>query len=258
MTAVNMIALPDRVHLFGDGSVYDADGALIATVGKIHLMSSLGAAMLMSGRAIAAPFIAYMLERQVESFDELHEHIADLLPQIEVQAEMLHGEDEEGFRLLFGGWSEAKAKPIAFAIATINSQTHEAFTVIELSNAQTPVLTPDEIVRGFGRPLSMDDVVEDIEALALRVLELQRLQPWPDGSYKVGGFAELCTITRDRLEFKILKRWQDKIGEPIKPAPVTAWPDWRQRGGAQLIQLSRLQREIAERKAKKAQRRGHG
>jgi len=254
-----MIALPDRVHLFGDGSVYDADGALTATVGKIHLMSSLGAAMLMSGRAIAAPFVAYMLERQAKSFDDLRDHVAEWLPQIELQAEALHGEDEKGFRLLFGGWSAAKSKPIAFAIATIDSPTHDAFTVIELNNAQTPVLTPAEIERGFGRPLSMDDVVDDIEALATRVLELQRLQPWPDGSYKVGGFAELCTITRDRLEFKVLKRWNDTLGEPIKPEPVTSWPDWRQRGGgAELIQISRLQREIAERKAKKAQRRGHG
>jgi len=55
----------------------------------------------------------------------------------------------------------------------------------------------------------------------MRVLEIQRrhLPDWPASvnHHVVGGFAQLTTITENSIETKIIHRWPDEVGQPIRP-----------------------------------------
>jgi hypothetical protein len=75
----------------------------------------------------------------------------------------------------------------------------------------------------------------------------------------------LTAVTRDGVNQKTLHRWPDVIGRTIQPEPIADWAKWnsdliRRFTGVSaevvdLSGLSRVQREMAERKAAKAVRR---
>jgi hypothetical protein len=59
------------------------------------------------------------------------------------------------------------------------------YSFAPLVDARPPVLTPEELIRGFGHLLGMDDVA-NIENMALTVLEFQRQYrlDWADGKHR--------------------------------------------------------------------------
>jgi hypothetical protein len=68
-----------------------------------------------------------------------------------------------------------------------------------------------------------DDPAVVAEGL-LAFVEMQRQSVFADGICWVGGHAELVTISQDGINHRIVKRWPDRIGEPMKPPPLRAKP----------------------------------
>jgi hypothetical protein len=266
LTAINVLPLRDDVaYLFSDGASYDLEGKLLSVGNKTHILSSLSAAMLFSGRAIVSSYIVHHLQHQARDFDHLMEIMPDRLEEMVDHLTELFGVDAspaakgapQGFRAFVAGFSERRRRTVAFSISSVEDDAgREPYAIHEAPGGfQSPGVSDEQCMLGFGGPPTVTP--ENIEDVALTMLELQRQKPFPDdGRFMIGGLAELVTVRRDSIQTKILKRWdEDLIGEVIKPSPVD-WPAWRARrtmAAAGLIPegLSRLQRERYEKKARK-------
>jgi hypothetical protein len=123
-----------------------------------------------------------------------------------------------------------------------------------------PCLPDGAIERGFGeKPFSSVDGIPSIDEFALTLIELQRerklaLFPGMPAAHYVGGFAEVTTLTKDRVESRVIHRWdEDQIGELITPEPID-WSKWRAELQAPLAPppgLSRLKAEMWAKKQRK-------
>lgn len=268
MSAINIITLREVAYLFGDGAGYDADGVIGSIGGKAHVISHISTALLFSGRSILAPYIIHLLEGKVRSFDHLCEILPDSLESYEdeltrlfdVDIKAAHG-GKQGYRMFVAGWSDRRQRMVAFSIAsTADDNGLLPYTIYEADpdgGFQCPGVTNEQCFRGYGAlPTVNEQTIEDV---ALTTLELQRQEPFPgsDGRYLIGGLIEFVAVRRDRIETRILKRWEeDKIGELIRPRPID-WNAWRARRTASAAiatipeGLSRLQRERMEKKARK-------
>ncbi len=236
VTAINCLLQPDAAYLFSDGAVYDRDGVVVAVTSKVTVCASASMALLASGRAVAADYVATQLFAYAVDFDHLRATIAGRLPALVESATEIFGEDEgdavgrlravgQGLELIVAGWSQRAGLPEAFAISTAPRSGRAPFEPRDAggSGFMTPALH-DEDWRAVG---GMEQCPPDsLENLALLILEMQRQKP-EHGRYSVGGLAELVTIRRDRVECRILKRWaEDRIGEKMAPKPVD-WPRFR-------------------------------
>jgi hypothetical protein len=78
----------------------------------------------------------------------------------------------------------------------------------------------------------------------------------PERHY-VGSFAEVTSLTKDRVESRVFRWWDDEIGELIQAEPVD-WAKWRaERRPSPLAPppgLSKLKAEMWAKKQRKALR----
>lgn len=256
MTSINIIERPDVVYLFSDGASYDLDGVLQSITGKTHVLSGLSTAMLFSGQAIAAPIIAFLLERRATDFDHLKRTISKRLPFIEDQVTELFDEDPagKGFRIFVAGWSNEKGRPSSFAIGSVPFGDLPPYAVIEPrgSGWQAPGLSDEQRELGFGGPPLVN--AETIRNVAITTLELQRQEAFAKGEVcKVGGLVELVEVRRDRIDVRIVHRWaDDRVGELICPSSVN-WEQWRKDYPVNdpAAGLSPLKRAMLEKKLRK-------
>ena len=264
MTAINVYPLPDVAYLFSDGASYNLDGELMSIEGKTQILSSISTAMLFSGRSILTPYIVHHLQRLSESFDHLMEIMPDRLASMEdhltemfgVDVSPESGEAKQGYRIFVAGWSERRRRIVTFSISSVeDSNGREAYTIHEAPRGlQSPCVSNEQVYRGFGGPFNV--TADNIDHVAVTMVELQREKPFENGQYCVGGLVELVTVRRDHVDVRILHRWhEDVIGETIRPVPVD-WAAWRARRTAGAVAqipagLSRLQRARMEKKARK-------
>ena len=194
-----------------------------------------------------------MMEIMPDSLPAMVDHLTDLFG---VDASPAATGQPQGFRAFVAGFSEHRKRTVAFSISTVEDDSgREPYIIHEAPRGfQSPGVSDEQCRLGFGGQPTVTP--ENIEDVALTMLELQRQKPFPDGRYMIGGVAELVTVRRDSVQTKILKRWsEDLIGQPLKPSPVD-WLAWRARRDAAAVStipegLSRLQRERMAKKAKK-------
>jgi hypothetical protein len=67
-----------------------------------------------------------------------------------------------------------------------------------------------------------DDEAADVIAGLTTFIEMQRHSFYDDGICWVGGHAELVTVSAQGINHQIVRRWNDNIGEPMRPGE----PDW--------------------------------
>ena len=61
------------------------------------------------------------------------------------------------------------------------------------------------------------------EAKLLHMLEIQRRLRADDGNCYVGGNAVLTTVTCAGVTQRVVHRWPDKVGKPVKPERDINW-----------------------------------
>ena len=224
MTAINVIKQSNAVHVLTDGAGYNADGTLIAIANKVWPVAHLNLVLASRGSAYFAPLLAQHASAAAHSFD----HLKSIMPALALELAgrfaplMRMSELGSQFDLVVAGWSETSGpssyflcdhhqhgpsvepwKPVDLGPISLLPQT--AAMKVDLDHEFPNGADPDQF-----------DSVKD----GMCILEIQRRHPsehGPAGSHMLRGVGMFAQLTRGAIETKIIHRWPDEIGKPIKP-----------------------------------------
>jgi hypothetical protein len=273
MSAIITLRQREAVHILCDGAGYDSEGTVRAVMSKAFAIPHLAAVIATRGSAVALPLIGTRLSALFSSFDDLVSGIEAELPKIV--------EDSETFFALSGaastelaviGWSDQNNSGMAFTIQTgdvsdtrpeyADLEQPESFKLVERPDAFALPAPSAEIMRVAAHGFLDADIEKLVPAVdLLHIMEMQRQSLVEYNGldiYVVGGLALLSTVTRGgTITQRVIHRWpEDRIGEDIRPEPIDDWKQWRtdlivKNAGGSLVGMSRLKREMFERKARK-------
>ena len=216
MSAANLISSNDAVHLLADGALYDRRGIIRSIGSKIHVRPDLRMAFgwagwgnhnVTVGRALAKvgdPEIALAM-------------MPGLLRKACGSNRRQLGYDEPT-RFLIACWGKDGAQAWV-----VTSGGHacglEPFKLTRVRNwiDMDPALVAETLGRDIKRCGDGFDPWRD----GLRLIEAQRKHPFEDGSYAVGGFAEIASVTSEGVKRRTLIEWPDAIGFPIDLTATT-------------------------------------
>jgi hypothetical protein len=230
MTAINTVRQSDAVHIISDGAFCNDDGVILEIGPNAFPLPHFPAAVAIRGATHFLPFLIYRLCRDCGSFDELLSKIVGAALEVHVSFPMMLGTLGFGnvapdFDLVVAGWSTARGKPESYIVT---SRPHEpshagkGWQIVDLPEVliAPPVNELQAKAVGWTVPMSAGEFRPDNDGLKL--LEAQRLSanlPRKElGSprrHSVGGFVQLTTITRQKLQIEILHRWSDKVGQRL-------------------------------------------
>jgi hypothetical protein len=250
------------VHLISDGAVYDPSSGIVQFFHpKAFALPHLPGAIAARGPHRAADLIGAALAAAFSSFDDLIAGIEDELPLIIEEDERL---GYERIDLTIAGWSARTGRPEAYFLNTQENDWRPdddsagelvappAFKCVKLADMViAPSLAPEDIARVRTREWRDQDDVDPVVD-GFRILELQRQKKYtlvPDGpeAHWIGGFGLLTTVTKDGVNQRVIGRWNDLPDALIEPSPAA---ETKPPAG-----MSRLQRNIYDRKQRKAGKR---
>lgn len=229
MSALNAILTPEAVHVLTDGAGYGPDGTLTGITSKVAALPHLSAVLAARGKTFALPTIAAALNDRSPpgGFDELQagmvvektRMVLEQLPALAAAQNLPEAAVAGPFELILAGWSTARQRPELYALHTVPS---EHFRPWQLTPVEDGYLTPGDGAFVNGLVEVIDFGRFDPERDGLRIVEAQRARAWPIPggavAHGVGGFVQLTSVTRDAVTSRILKRWNDSLGEKIRPA----------------------------------------
>jgi hypothetical protein len=270
MSAVNIICQPRHgcLHIVTDSASY-VDG-IVDGLGcpKVLTVPAWPGAITGRGPALAGAIVGETLSCKFPTFDEAVAGAEEVLPGIlERFSDIFSTPYPDRLQVVIAGWSSERRQPESYVFnaseAAAPGATQEEIEanahylvgskLVRLSNAiSAPVLsekiTKESGFAGFDVDASPEEVIK-----ALRItIEAQRHDEHPglDRHY-IGGSAQLTTITPAGVQQRILTRWkEDKIGELIRPRPID-WAKWRAELEGPPAGLSRLKRQMMEKKLAK-------
>ncbi|WP_277968198.1 hypothetical protein [Sphingomonas echinoides] len=221
MTALIGLVQPHGAFLLTDGASFDADHNVRQIGSKVVELPGQNMAIAWSGYAMI-----HDLEAGVAAAGSTQREILSALPGIvqrmataNVAVGVRDGVPTPPLYLLVALWDAAADEPQLWAIHSctqIFGPVYTPYTLIRVE--QYGALGPQQQTVIFGRPVNQADPADfDVRRDGLTLLEAERAEPYEDGHYAVGGFAELTTVTADRVEKEILRRWDDPLGKPITP-----------------------------------------
>tara|TARA_R110002020_G_scaffold5179_4_gene21916 strand:- start:2893 stop:3651 length:759 start_codon:yes stop_codon:yes gene_type:complete len=245
MTAINIIRQRYRVSILTDGAGYSPDGTLRGHLIKCMPIPHLRAAVATRGSGLLTALFASNFGYAATDFDHLVSIGGALAEQLYDQNfAAISGSTETELELYLGGWSESNNRPEAYVLCSDDRHGFEKWELHPIPEDVTaaPVPSGDDLLSA-GFDLGMDPADFDPVRHGLMLMEVQRrmkLPPSPYGNdcHIVGGFACLTEITKDGIGQRIIRKWRDKIGEPINPFAATE---------DQIIPMNRQQRRAVER-----------
>jgi hypothetical protein len=242
MSATNIVCQPRHrcLHAVTDGASYLPDGTLVSIAPKAFSIPHWPGVVTGRGTTVMTPLLAWALSAKFATFDAAVAGTESVLPGIVEDFNLSPHHCE----LIIAGWSKQRNAPEVYVIKTTGEQPRyhsdehrsevangtrylsEPMRLVRLPDLVAgPKLSP-QIMAESGFPgIDLDhEPAEMVERLRF-VLECQRHDPNPEGKCWVGGFVQITTVTPDRIEQRILHRWdEDTVGRLIEPAP----PDWSQ------------------------------
>ncbi|KFC68442.1 hypothetical protein FF80_01882 [Devosia sp. LC5] len=209
MTAINALVTSDAAHMFTDGGLYgQAEGKLVSFGTKVQLFPHLNAVAACSGWAHMGYVIWDALsDRNFQSFDELAAGFGDAIRVYLNRETWTH---RDFFEAVLAGWSESADEPQVWVVQNAANNT-PAYVPRQVSETTTPYnLAIGAVVLDPSDPVTY----------GLSVLEKQRSEKWDtaNGSrsiHAVGGFAQHTIVDRSGIKTRVLRRWPDKVGEPV-------------------------------------------
>ena len=275
MTAMNIIRRRDKtgqpeIILITDGASYGPDGTLLAAAPKVDLLPHFSGFVMHSGGSAWTPAIAAMFGHIAVDIDDLFVKDVWILQEVGNKFEGISAEPMG--RVIFGGWSDEKQR---MRLGVIFSQEAasldqdgkgsevvrpDAFTLQEFEGDQLlcqPPIGAKVFTEGLGSPIYDLAQIKDVDEFASFLLTAQRAIGAPHRG--VGGFGQITRVTQTESSTRIFERYDDAIGEVMEPIPAD-WPAWRARrkmaAAVSTIPdgLSRVKREMMERKARKGLR----
>jgi hypothetical protein len=171
------------------------------------------------------------------------------------------------------GWRERENRPAAYSINLSTAEsTHRSFIESNSLSAGDYGRLKEQVLAGTPLPsrelldaacftIHEDDERFVPDADLLHMMEVQRHEEM-DGHHWVGGKCVLTTVAEGRVTQKVVHHWvEDVVGRPIEPKPIADWRAWRAALDAAHVKsvvpegMSRLQRDVWERKQRKLNRR---
>jgi len=228
VTANNFLASKKHncIWIATDAASYDDHGVVTDISSKILAVPEWSAVITGRGNSFGLDTAARELRCRASSFDELVCIASRELPLIVEKFKL-----DRPFEINLAGFFSGK--PMAFFIRTPGGNNSMGnwppFFVCPVAvNSIAFCPRPSDgliATSGFVEP-TPDDAPETIERGLHKLLELQRRTPPEDGFPRVGGFAEITTITPSGIEQQIVHRWaEDRIGARMSPEPID-WPTW--------------------------------
>lgn len=220
MTAINIIRDAEAVHVFTDGASYRGDGTLGAVVQKVWPLAHLNAALVCRGPHTLGPLLVQRAGAVFGSFDELAQGLADLARSVSMESADIMRLCEIGaeFELFLAGWSTGSNAPASYVVAS-HDRYCEPWTLAELG----PVaIAPFDEHLAEWCEINLDRLMAStsMASLAVELMEAQRGIRAQHGSSGptiagVGGFCQWTMIGEQTITTGIVKRWPDKLGEPL-------------------------------------------
>lgn len=261
MSALNVFIRKDRAWMQTDASLYDQQGNIVAFGPKAYVLSNLRAVISARGLQSVTPMLVPILGWQFATFDDLIEHGAPVIRNVFcefVKSYVAADAAERDIELIILGWSEKEDGPRAYRFysdAVANLHGDAAFEFHPFASDETWELSPAfqtlEPWNRLGRQgIELDEngfTTEQFDPVThgLAYMEEQRHIYVDFETNKqisiCGGFLASVEISRDGVSEKILHRWPDKVGEPIRPEPRPSFEN------VSPLRMNRQQRRAADR-----------
>jgi hypothetical protein len=254
MTAINAIADRDRAYLLADTATYNSSGLITSFSAKARTLPHLNIAFAVTGTVYAGNEIAGVFG-SFDSYESAIDGIAAGLRQAYADGQLYCGLEtpkQKEFRVIICGWSPARG-PEVFAISSNQEPSAAPFTLVKKGCFITPGLSAEELAQAgilVDGKIQFDDPAQCLAAM----IDLQRCRVWESGNYIIGGAAVLTTIDEGGISQRVVRRWADRVNEMINPFRDDSVISESPPSAVITAGLSRLQRDIAARKAKKQQR----
>lgn len=213
MTANNLIASKKHscIWIASDAASYDDNGFIGEIKSKIRAVPEWPAAITGRGNSFGFETAARELPRRAASFDELIGIVSRELPLIVEEFRLYRP-----FELNLAGFF--RGRPTIFFIRTPGPDSSGVGLQPFLCLPVGPTMFgpwPGDVADGVAP--EPDDAPEKIVKGLRELIKLQRSVPAEDGFSRVGGFAELTTVSLDGIDRDILFRWShDRIGQRMQ------------------------------------------
>lgn len=209
MTAVNAFLRGHSAYVFTDGRGYTRDGDPQGHTQKVEMIAHLPAVIAARGQSWIRSAMSFHCTEQFETFDGMLSGIVHLLRKTRDGLGVPRGASV--LELTLAGWSHERDQAELWTVSDADRPGVPAFALHEIVANISPL---DDLLMREVQAAGLDIEHGEPEALGLALLRLQRDRAWPvehSGRMveSVGEFAQMTVIYRDRIETRILERWED-------------------------------------------------
>lgn len=281
MSAFAVVMKRNEAIVATDGASYESDGVLCdIDLRKTFIFPALDLTISYMGAKLAGSDIALKLSERFNSFDDVvigaEEAIHDLVDDYLDERIWIQG--NKSLKLYIVGYSRARMQPEAYAMGVCAPEQRSHWKAVHerqgVSHEDQYKLKPMKgctsnppldatllekaglYLRSGESEADLLERLDDTDMLA--ILLMQRLEGVtfePQRMHWVGGHVLITSITKNGISQRVTHRWEeDQIGEIITPRPVD-WSTWRGGGSLSTAGMSRLQRQMLERKQLKLRKR---
>jgi hypothetical protein len=240
MSAIVILQQTDAVHFITDGATYDEEGVVVALQSKVTHLPLSGCVFAMRGPTWPLNPLAFSLGL-CTSFDEVTNLLPTVMMGLVGKWAALGGSalyQRKHFEVTIAGWSDRLQRMVAAVSKTCQPNDPDDPTALTRTAGYEPGVP---VYPGQGYALPEIDIQTVLRRPLVSQADIDALDPERDGfalhsaqrrapgiycnraAYIVGGFAELTTVRRDRVESRIIHEWPDSIGRQIVPddaAPI--------------------------------------
>lgn len=239
MSSVIVIQQTDAIHLITDGAQYDQTGLVVSLNSKAAHLRRSNCAFAIRGASWPKTPLTILLN-VLESLDEIVENLPPMLrvmlseyDKLQAFADGKNDPVKRNFEVTIAGWSDRMQRMVALVASTWAVADPDDQTGVSCQPGYVPC-TPWIPAQGYsqppldwagvlGRPFNDQSDVDAIDPIedGFALHEAQRNEGGTycgHAVYLIGGFAELTTVRRDRVEQQIIHEWPDAVGEYISPA----------------------------------------
>jgi hypothetical protein len=219
------------VEMFTDGAVVDATDnyvligrqsiayafphvpCIMTALGSIHVLFSLLCVSSSSWTSFDC-----VVDRIGRDVRDAHQYAFD---------HRIDGAREVNSQVYFGGWSESRERWETYGVLICHHDVGSTPKVYGLPSLFCHPYPHSDADREFVGIPSKDELIDigQFEIDIDRLLAWQRItgEPLADGTmmYGVGGFVQHTAMTKEGISTRIIHRWDDPIGEPINPFPIS-------------------------------------
>lgn len=207
MTAINIVRTPHSVHICTDSAAFDDDGIIQWFGPKAVTFPHMNAALMVGGDAHILFELARQIEKRAPTFEDLVSSNAMTESVMNLYERSYNPLDAV---IIVAGWSNTRRAPEVYIWKSGKPPQMELFVPPILIAPGVPLAERE----AAGIVLRTDAGERKIGRALVAIAEMQRRLP--EKFSRVGGCLQFTTINEDGISQRILHRWNDRVGEPIR------------------------------------------